>query len=347
MNLDQSTKVRKGEALDTVALQEYLRDIVPQVRDNLEIEQFPGGYSNLTYLLRAGDRELVLRRPPHGANIASAHDMSREYRVISGLHKPFPRAPAPIHYCDDESIIGAPFYLMQRVQGIILRSGVSADAAPDKLTMQKLSESFVSCLVELHSIDPVTANLADLGKAQGYVQRQVSGWIRRYEKSATSIIPDMDLTANWLTDNLPADWAATLIHNDYKYDNLVLSANDPTKIIGVLDWEMATIGDPLMDLGTSLAYWSQADDRKALHQFSLTYLPGNYSRSEVIAAYARLSGRSVDNALFYYRFGLYKLAVILQQIYARYHAGLTQDPRFAGLIEVVGICAQQARSEKL
>ncbi|MDH3646686.1 MAG: phosphotransferase family protein [Gammaproteobacteria bacterium] len=345
--LDRSSEVRRGEELSATALREYLQNIVPEVRDGLEIRQFPGGFSNLTYLLRAGDRELVLRRPPHGANIASAHDMSREYRVLSALIDSFRRVPAPVHYCDDVSVIGTDFYLMKRLKGTILRANQTEDVAADADTMRKLSESFIACLAELHSIDPNTAGLRDLGRPEGYVTRQVAGWIRRYQSAATDVIPEMETTAIWLTDNLPSETATTLIHNDFKYDNLVLDIGNAAKIIGVLDWEMATIGDPMMDLGSSLAYWAQADDPPGLKNFSLTWLPGNYSRRKLINRYADLSGRNTDEVLFYYRFGLYKLAVILQQIYARYRAGHTKDPRFAQLIEIVRVCAQQSLHEEV
>ncbi|MBT8136876.1 MAG: phosphotransferase family protein [Gammaproteobacteria bacterium] len=344
--IDQPAAVRRGEELDTVALGEYLREVVPDIGADVTIEQFPGGYSNLTYLLRIGQRELVLRRAPHGANIAGGHDMSREFRVISGLQGHFDRAPAPLHYCEDATVIGAPFYLMERLCGVILRGGKPpAGVAPDPEVMRGLSQSFVTSLAELHAIDPQQASLGDLGKPAGYIVRQVSGWIARYEKAATEVIPDMDATGRWLSDNQPTESGASLIHNDYKYDNLVLDPADLTKIIGVLDWEMTTIGDPLMDLGSSLAYWAQPDDPAPLRQFGLTWLPGNFSRAEVVSAYSDASGRSVDDALFYYRYGCYKLAVILQQIYARYAAGHTADKRFAGLIEIVKICAQLAQRD--
>lgn len=344
---DQSSTVRRGEELDSDVLREYLRDIVPEIRDGLAIEQFPGGYSNLTYLLRAGDRELVLRRPPRGANIASAHDMGREFRVISGLHKSFGRVPAPVHLCTDETIIGAPFYLMERLHGIILRAALPPGLSLEPATMRRLSESFAHTLAELHNLEPATAGLSELGRPDGYVGRQVAGWIGRYENAATGVIPEMDASARWLTEHQPAESGAGLIHNDFKYDNLVLSADDPGIIIGILDWEMATVGDPLMDLGMSLAYWNQADDPAPLRRFNLTHLPGNYTRTELAEAYFRLRKLPACNVLFYYRFGIYKLAVILQQIYARYHAGLTKDQRFSRFNELVQICAHKSLSEQL
>lgn len=342
METDKSAAVRRGEELDRTALRGYLQEIVPEVQDGLQIRQFPGGFSNLTYLVRAGDRELILRRAPHGANIASAHDMSREYRVLCALDNAFAPAPTPIHYCDNHSIIGADFFLMQRINGVILRPGSTKPAMLDPEKMRGLSESFITCLAQLHAVDTSGHEISALGKPDGYVGRQVSGWIDRYEKSATDDIAEMEMTARWLTDNQPDSTAVAMIHNDFKYDNLVLDTDNNKKITGVLDWEMATVGDPLMDLGMSLAYWAEEDDPAGLQNFGFTHLPGNYRRMELVNRYAQLSGRDVDNVLFYYRFGLYKLAVILQQIYARYRAGHTEDPRFASLIDLVRICASQS-----
>jgi aminoglycoside phosphotransferase (APT) family kinase protein len=341
-NLDQATTIRSAEALDLPRLLPYLQANLRDFSGEVTVRQFPSGFSNLTYLLATPEKEYVLRRPPFGANIKSAHDMSREYKVLSLLKPVYSQVPAPVLYCADESIIGAPFYLMERVRGIILRNAPpeGLDLSPE--IMRNISRATVDNLVALHSLNPEQTGLIQLGKPEGYVQRQVEGWIGRYYKAETDKISDMDLTAEWLRNHLPADQAPAFIHNDYKYDNLVLHPQDVTRILAVLDWEMATVGDPLMDLGTTLGYWTEASDPAAL-KYNLTWLPGNLSREEVAGYYAEKSGRDVSDIVFYYVFGLFKIGVIVQQIYARYRKGLTQDPRFAQLIHTLVACAGQAR----
>jgi aminoglycoside phosphotransferase (APT) family kinase protein len=310
----------------------------------LVVEQFPGGHSNLTYLLRFGGRELVLRRPPRGASVKTAHDMGREHRVLSRLHRCYPKAPRALAACDDPAVIGAPFFLMERVEGIILRrllpAGAGSVPAPSRL--RALSEATVDALAELHAVDPAAAGLADLGRPAGYTARQVSGWTERWQRAATDPVPDVDRAAAWLAEHLPRrsaaeeEDAAALLHNDFKLDNLVLTA-DLGAVAAVLDWEMATVGDPLMDLGTSLGYWLDPDDDEALRilPVGLTALPGNLSRAEVVERYARATGRDASGILFHYVFGLLKIAVIAQQIYFRYRSGLTRDERFAPLHDSV------------
>jgi aminoglycoside phosphotransferase (APT) family kinase protein len=310
----------------------------------LVVEQFPGGHSNLTYLLRFGGRELVLRRPPRGASVKTAHDMGREHRVLSRLHRCYPKAPRALAACDDPAVIGAPFFLMERVEGIILRrllpAGAGSVPAPSRL--RALSEATVDALAELHAVDPAAAGLADLGRPAGYTARQVSGWTERWQRAATDPVPDVDRAAAWLAEHLPRrssaeeESAAALLHNDFKLDNLVLTA-DLGAVAAVLDWEMATVGDPLMDLGTSLGYWLDPDDDEALRilPVGLTALPGNLSRAEVVERYARATGRDASGILFHYVFGLLKIAVIAQQIYFRYRSGLTRDERFAPLHDSV------------
>lgn len=328
---DQAAPVRKGEELDVAALEAYLNNHLP-AGGRLEVLQFPHGYSNLTYLLRLGQQELVLRRPPFGADIKSAHDMGREYRILRALWPVYPRVPRPLLYCEDESVLGAPFYVMERLHGVILRT-----EAPEGLTpvrMRRVCEAALEALVELHSLDYAKAGLADLGRPEGYVERQVRGWTERYQKARTEEVPGMEQAMAWLPAHLPQPQPAALIHNDFKYDNLMF---DPglEQVVAVLDWEMATLGDPLMDLGTTLAYWAEADDPAGLRGFGLTHLPGNYRRAELVAAYAERTGRDVSGILFYYVFGLFKVGVIMQQIYARYQKGLTQDTRFAILIHLI------------
>ncbi len=301
------------------------------------MEQFKSGYSNLTYLLHAGDQELVLRRPPVGSQVATAHDMTREWRVLSGLHPVWDKVPEPLVLCEDRHVLGAPFYLMERVRGVILRSTMPRNLELTPETSRRLSEIFVDTLVELHNVDLEEAGLDDMGRPEGYVERQVVGWTKRWKGSKTDEVPDIDRAARWLAENLPQEAGAALIHNDYKFDNLVLDPQDLTRVKAVLDWEMATVGDPLMDLGTSLGYWVEADDPEPLRQFRFgpTHLPGMLRRREIAERYAEESGRELPDLTFYYVFGLFKIAVIAQQIYYRYVQGLTTDERFAMLIHAI------------
>lgn len=341
---DRAAEVRKGETLDAKALSAYLRIQLPDLpQEPLLIEQFPSGYSNLTYLLRIGTLEYVLRRPPFGANIRSAHDMGREFKVLSLLKEVYEKVPNPVLYCQEESVIGVPFYLMERVKGIILRQRPPKGMELTPALMQAISERTVDHLAELHQLDLEKTGLIGLGKPEGYTKRQVEGWIGRYQNAQTDPLSSMEFVAEWMTANMPTVQSSAFLHNDYKYDNLVLSPADPTQIIAVLDWEMATVGDPLMDLATSLAYWAEPDSPEALKAFSLTYLPGNLNREQVAGRYAQKTGANLKDLVFYYAFGCYKVAVIAQQIYARYRKGLTQDPRFAGLIYVVQACAENAQ----
>ncbi|MEK7728179.1 MAG: phosphotransferase family protein [candidate division KSB1 bacterium] len=340
--LDQASAVRAGEEIDLAALQSYLRERLLQLSGPLHIEQFPQGFSNLTYLLRCGEHEFVLRRPPMGANIKSGHDMSREFRILSALIKIYPKVPAPVLYCDDDNILRAPFYLMQRVHGVILRNRAPQGLELKPELMQRICLALIDTMVELHSIDYTAAGLHELARAEGYVERQISGWTKRYANAKTDEIAEMEQAAQWLASHQPSSFAAALIHNDYRYDNVVLDPNDLSRIIAILDWEMATIGDPLMDVGTTLAYWAEANDPIALRQFGLTSLPGNLNRQEFVERYAERSGRVIGNMLFYFVYGLFKLGVIAQQIYARYRLGFTRDERFGQLIHAVRACGQTA-----
>jgi len=341
--VDEPAAVREGEELDLGKLQGFLARAIPEASGELTVQQFPQGYSNLTYLLKMGSLEMVLRRPPFGNEVKSAHDMSREHRVLSKLCEVYSLAPRPLAYCEDDSVLGAPFYVMERRHGIILRKRVpeGLDLSPN--TMRQLSESFVDNLARLHAIDYEAVGLGKLGKPDGFVERQVSGWTKRYERAATDEIADMLSVADWLAQNRPTQSDAALIHNDYKYDNIVLDANDPTQILAVLDWEMCTLGDPLLDLGCALAYWVQADDdTRNLFNWGPTDLPGNLTRQEFMDRYAQKTGRDLSQILFFYCFGLFKLAVIVQQIYFRYAKGLTRDQRFAQLNHVVANLSRAA-----
>ncbi|HSS49694.1 MAG TPA: phosphotransferase family protein [Thermoanaerobaculia bacterium] len=342
--IDSTRAVRPGEEIDAAPLAAWLKERLPGVEGPIAVEQFPGGHSNLTYLLRFSDRELVLRRPPFGSKVKTAHDMGREYRVLSRLYTLYPKAPQALLHCDDPEVIGAPFYLMERMRGIILRQQkppAGIDLHPQR--MRAISEAAVDGLAELHAVDYRAVGLDDLGHPEGYVARQVAGWSERWRRSRTDDIPELDRAAAWLADHQPAETGAALIHNDYKYDNLVLHPMELERIVAVLDWEMATVGDPLMDLGTSLGYWMDPDDAPALRLLPAgpTTLPGNLRRAEVVERYAA-TGRDVSNILFYYVFGLFKIAVIAQQIYFRYQQGLTKDERFAALIGAVRILGHTA-----
>ncbi|MCP4457273.1 MAG: phosphotransferase family protein [Cytophagales bacterium] len=340
--LDEATSIRPDEELSEIKLEAYLQDQL-STDEKLIIKQFPSGFSNLTYLLSLGNRQFVMRKPPIGANIKSGHDMSREYEVLRALDGHF-KVPKPTLFCDDEDIIGSPFYVMQRLEGVILRAGMPQNMIPDEALMKSISESWVATLVQLHQVDTEATGLADFGKPDGYVERQITGWVGRYQKSQTDDIKAMNNVAKWLHEHQPTQYKTNLIHNDYKYDNVVLDPDDWSNIIGVLDWEMATIGDPLMDMGTSLGYWVDRDDPPELRQLQLnpTTSPGNPPREQLMELYEKFRGSPVDNPVFYYAYGLFKVSVIAQQIYARYKAGVTKDERFAKLIYGVRICSEMA-----
>jgi aminoglycoside phosphotransferase (APT) family kinase protein len=342
--LDQPTNTRTGEELDSQKLCDYLVNKVPGFEKEISVKQFPGGYSNLTYFIEAGEFEYVLRRPPFGANIKSAHDMEREFTVLTRLRAAgFAKVPEAVHLCVDETVMGVKFYLMKRVKGVILRNKLPKDIIMNSDSFHALSKSAIDQLVKLHQIDIHGSGLDTLGKPEGYVQRQVEGWIKRYVNSQTDEINSMKEVAEWMPKNIPANSRVSFIHNDFKYDNLVLNPDNLSDIIAILDWEMATVGDPLMDLGTTLAYWAEANDPDALKPFNLTWMPGNFTRNEVMQYYQQQSGTPVDNIVFYYAFGAFKVAVICQQIYHRYKHGLTKDPRFASLIHVINACGENAR----
>lgn len=343
--IDKPATVRQGEEIDLDALAVYLRGHIPNLPDSaLEVSQFPSGHSNLTYLLQMGDREFVLRRPPFGAEIKTAHDMQREYHILSHLVNLYPKVPRPLAYCAEASVLGAPFYIMERLKGVILRGTLPTGLELPAPRMRALSENFIDNLAEIHRVDYQAAGLGDLGRPEGYVRRQIEGWSGRYHNACTDDIPDIERVAIWLAENMPTEAGAALIHNDYKYDNLVLDPHKLERIVGVLDWEMATIGDPLMDLGTSLGYWIDPDDPPEMQAlaFGNTTLPGNLSRRELAQRYTQKSVLDISNLCFYYTYALFKIAVIIQQIYARYKAGYTHDERFSRLIYAVQVLSRIA-----
>jgi len=336
--VDQAQSVREGEELDLNVLREHLSPVLGSKVNDLQVRQFPGGYSNLTYLLSSGSDKWVLRRPPFGSKVKSAHDMGREFRVLTALEKVFPYAPRPVHFCDDQSVLGCDFYLMSYIEGLVIRREYPAglNLTPDQVRQQFFK--LFDVLGELHSVNLAEAGLSDFGKPQGYVSRQVEGWSKRYVAAMTPDAPDFEPVMAWLRDKMPAEsGVVSIIHNDYKLDNVIWSLDDPMNLIGVLDWEMATVGDPLMDLGCTLGYWAEAGDPEFFRQFRAmpSDARGAPTRAEIVARFSERTGIAVDNIDFYFCFGLFRLAGIGQQIYVRYAQGLTRDARFARLIDKV------------
>ena len=337
--MKDTTEIRKGEELDKEKLSAFLENNLTETTGEIEISQFPAGASNLTYLVKIGDEEYVLRRPPFGNRVKTAHDMSREFNVLSKLSKVYPPAPKPLLFCEDENIIGSEFYLMERRKGLIIRGKISEPGAiatgsslnNSSQLQRQLCESFIENLVQLHSLDYKKAGLENLGKPEGYTKRQVEGWTKRYFNSKTDEWKELESAIEWLNSRIPEDETASLVHNDYKFDNIMLDPNDLTKITAVLDWEMTTIGSPLMDFGTSLGYWMSKEAGKEMLSmpFNPRVLMENISRQELAEMYAEKSGRDLSNILYYYVFGTFKIAVIAQQIYYRYAKGFTNDERFA------------------
>lgn len=344
--LDRAHEVREGEALDAGRVDQWLKQEVPGIEGEPEVRQFPSGASNLTYLLRYPRRDLVLRRPPFGTKAKGAHDMGREFRVMSRLKPVYPWVPEMIAFCDDESVLGCEFYVMERLEGLILRKDIPGDLKLDGEEASELCRNVVERLIELHQVDYEAAGLAEIGKGPGYVKRQIDGWSERFRNARTDDVSDFERVMGWLEAHRPDDVATCVIHNDFRFDNVVLDPANPLQVIGVLDWEMATLGDPLMDLGNTLAYWVQADDDEffqAVRQ-QPTNAPGMMTRRQVIDLYLDRTGRSVDSFDFYLVYGLFRLAVIVQQIYYRYYHGQTSDPRFAEFWRLTNYLEQRCRS---
>lgn len=349
----ETAAIRPGEELPLGSLADFLSSRLPTPFDEVEVSQFPAGSSNLTYLLRLGSKEYVLRRPPFGNTVKTAHDMRREFDVLSHLSIVYPPAPQPIFYCDDDSVIGSKFYLMERRDGVIVRGEfndvrIPAAAAAEMQTSQErrlaVCRSFIRNLSDLHALDHEAAGLADLGKPEGYPRRQVEGWTKRYFAAKTDEHPELEEAIKWLNANIPAESGASLVHNDYKFDNIMLDPADLTRIVAVLDWEMVTIGDPLMDLGTTLGYWMSPDAGEEMMNmpFNPRILMENVTREQLTEMYAAARGIEVPDMRFHYVFGTFKIAVICQQIYARYVKGFTKDERFANFDRFVGTLGQMA-----
>ncbi|QCF25334.1 phosphotransferase family protein [Hydrocarboniclastica marina] len=330
--IDQAVTTREGEELDTAAIDRYMKQALPELAGTPKITQYPGGASNLTYRIDYGPRSFVLRRPPHGRIAKSAHDMLREARIMRALKPVYPYVPDIIALCDDHTVIGADFYIMERLEGIILRQNFPRELDLSEADTRKLCINVIDKLVDLHKVDYKAAGLDNIGKGEGYVKRQIDGWSDRFRKAITPDVGDFEAVMSWLQEKMPDDVATCIIHNDFRFDNVVLNPDNPFEIVGVLDWEMATLGDPLMDLGNSLAYWVQADDEGPFQMMRRqpTHQRGMLTRAEVVEYYQEKSGFKVDRFDFYEVYGLFRLAAIIQQIYYRFYHGQTQDKRFAG-----------------
>ncbi len=323
MIVSDTAPVRPGEELNTAALSEYLQRKLPGANAGVQLEQFPGGHSNLTYLLRRGDEEYVLRRGPLGPVAPKAHDMAREFRILKSVHPHFPAAPNVFVLCEDVSVLGCVFFIMERRRGEIIRDIVPAQFQRLPDFQGTLSQAFIDCLAALHAVNIQSPDLAALGKPEGFLSRQVKGWTERWRRAQTTPSIGMDRLIDWLSSSIPTPLAPTLVHNDFKLDNLMFSFNEPSRVEAVLDWEMTTIGDPLVDVGLTLCYWQLGSIS------SLGKEIGLYNREQFLEHYHSRTGRNLDNIRWYEILGIFKLAVILQQIYFRYHQGQTKDERFA------------------
>lgn len=334
MSSDNTIEVSKEEALQLDKLKQFLFEhhLIKDLKSAIEVRRFSGGFSNLTYLLLVENNEYVLRRPPFGA-VKRGHDMSREYKVLSNLFTEFKKIPKVYAFTDDESILGTPFYIMENANGIILDYSEAKKRAINSSDFKIISNTWLDTFVALHNVDYKATGLTDLGKPEGYAERQITNWAKQYEKAKTGAIPESELVIKWVQNNQPNTHDNCLIHNDFKYDNVMFKDDSWTEINTVLDWEMCTLGDPLMDLGTSLSYWITEDDMDALKKGlpSPTVFKGNPNRTEIVELYSKKSGRPINNLVFYYVYGLFKLSVIVQQIYYRYRKGYTTDKRFTHL----------------
>lgn len=326
----ETAAVRQGEELNHAALSDYLIGKIEGAERGIVVEQFANGHSNLTYLLRSGGREYVLRRAPLGPVAPKAHDMAREYRVLQAVHPYFPEAPKAYHLCEDPSVIGAVFFLMERRHGIVIRDDIPSEVTSVPNYQRLVSEAVIDCMVRMHAIDISETGLATLGKPEGFMERQVHGWRDRWDRAKTEEFPAMERVVRWLAERLPTSPAPTLVHNDYKLDNLMLRLGAIDQVEAVLDWEMATLGDPLADVGLTLCYWTWATAPQVRVRAipAITSEPGWYTRDQFVQRYAERTGRDLTHIGYYEVLGIFKLAVILQQIYYRFYRGQTKDTRF-------------------
>lgn len=357
-----SAAVRAGEELDLAALHRYLSEhLSPSAGETeIDLEQFPGGHSNLTYLVRYGGQQFVLRRPPVGPVAPTAHDMPREYRLLTAIHPHFPLAPRPILLCQDTSVIGVPFYLMERRSGFILRDRIPTTIGEDQEIRRSISEAVVDTMIVLHAVDIYSTDIVQIGKPEGFVARQVRGWADRWQRSKTGELAEMEQVIQWLMDRIPPEPGnePTIVHNDFKLDNIMLDGGDPARVVAVLDWEMCTVGDPLVDLGLLLCYWTMSGGASGTGEGvvkpgrteqaangslrALTNGPGWLTRQEIIERYAAKTGRDLSRIAFYETFARFKVAVVIQQIYFRYVQGQTRDERFRKFDQLVLELAREA-----
>lgn len=338
---------RAEEELDVQSLQQYVRQVIAELPDeSLVIRQFSAGHSNLTYELTCGHWSAVLRRPPLGPIAPKAHDMRREFHFLKALHPIFPKAPTPYVYCDDESVLGSPFFIMEKRQGVLVDREFPDAYRQSYETCLQMSHAIVDTLVELHQLE-LSLDLRTMGKPEGYMARQVSGWVSRYERSKTSDLPLAQRVAQWLMDHVPNQSDLSIVHNDFKLNNLLLAPKKPSVVTAVLDWEMATLGDPLADLAITLSYWAEPDDSDVLKRGAsvITTLAGFLTREEVMHRYSMKTGRNLGSMNFYMTFAYFKVAVIVQQIYFRWKCGQTTDTRFAQFDKVVSGLLEEARKQ--
>lgn len=338
--------------LDFSRFKNFLHERLYWDPEKIEITQIAGGYSNLTFMVETPVGRFAMRRAPFGEKISKAHDMTRESMVLEALARSgYQKAPKPVILFEDEDLNGSPLMVMEWIDGIVLGNKLNENISLTDSEFRKLSENSLDSLIELHLLELNNSGLIHLGKPEGYVERQVLGWTDRYFRSKTKEFPEMEKVAQWLIANIPSTENIGFIHNDYKYDNLVLNREEKSEIKSVLDWEMATVGDPLMDLGTTLAYWCQEDDLDTFKMFNMTHLPGNLTRKEVITYYDIRTPYNLSNILYYYVFGIFKVGVIAQQIYKRFFQGFTQGAKFASLIHAVEAAGKKAensiRTEKI
>ncbi len=342
-SLSDTIEVRADERFDVERAANFLRGKLPGAEQELSVRQFGGGAANLTYLLDYGSHQYVLRRPPLGPVAPSAHDMARESKVLLRLWQAFPRAPRAFLFSDDESIVGAPFFVMERRQGIVVRSSIPRAYDRWRDAPARMSRVLIETLADLHAVEFATIGLADLGRPSGFIHRQIEGWWRRWQAAKLEELPAMNAVYDWLCSNQPPEGAASLVHNDYKLDNVMLDRTDPGRIVAVFDWDMCTLGDPLSDVGALLAWWCRPEDPPHFRAMAMMPLDDRFlSRAELVAHYAEYSGRDLSAIRFYHALSLFRVTVIIAQIYVRYVRGQTQDRRFAAFGPRIPAAAQAA-----
>lgn len=337
-NENPTIAVREGEALDWDYLENYLADHIKGLEGPLEVTQYPSGNSNLTYALHFANKDLVMRRPPFGSKPKSGHSMHREYRVMNSLKPVYPAVPETYHYTDDDSVIGAEFYVMDKVPGQLILDHIPEEWQFGEAETRKLCLAIWDQLIALHQVDYKAAGLEDFGRPEGYVERQITGWNQRFQNSRTPDVDSFEDVQQWLSDKRPSKESAhCIVHGDFRIDNVILDSVDHFKVNAVLDWEISALGDPLMDLGNALAYWVQNDDPEEIQEMVTqpSNAPGMLTRSEILAYYAEQTGANVDDFDFYLIYGYFRNAVIMQQIYHRFYHGQTKDPRFGTFREAV------------